>query len=310
MNSDIDRIIHWMVGTLELQTSIFHMGQYCGAWRASTSGRERASFHLVLRGGCHLEVEGRSPIKLEPRDAVFLLRDVPHVLRSDTADSQACEPRKMLPVHPPLKGGTALACGFLEFKGRISDLLVSSFPDFLILRANSPASASVAPLLDLVLAEAQRNETACSPVIERLTELLLFYVIREASQREDVATGLWTVVRRPQFLPLISHLLRAPGDNWGLEDMARVAHMSRASFCKNFSDSCGVPPAQFLLSLRMNIAAQRLREGESVGRAAEHVGYQSTAAFTRAFKKVIGEHPGAYQRVRRQKPTIELGVMH
>ena len=83
--------------------------------------------------------------------------------------------------------------------------------------------------------------------------------------------------------------------------MARLAHMSRASFCRHFADTCGQPPAQFLLQVRMKIAARRLQRGESVLRAAEHVGYNSQAAFTRAFKRVVGEQPGAFQRARRDQ---------
>jgi AraC-like DNA-binding protein len=78
--------------------------------------------------------------------------------------------------------------------------------------------------------------------------------------------------------------------------MARAAHMSRSSFYKHFSEASGQAPAQFLLALRMRIAAQRLHGGDSVERVAEHVGYGSYAAFSRAFKKVIGEQPGAFRR--------------
>jgi AraC-like DNA-binding protein len=83
--------------------------------------------------------------------------------------------------------------------------------------------------------------------------------------------------------------------------MAHAAHMSRASFCKHFSAACGLPPAQFVLLLRMKIAAQRLSAGETVERAATHVGYSSQAAFTRAFKRVIGDQPGAYRRRQRNR---------
>ena len=75
--------------------------------------------------------------------------------------------------------------------------------------------------------------------------------------------------------------------------------MSRASFCKHFASASGHSPAQFLLLLRMKIAARRLHDGVSVERAAELVGYRSHAAFTRAFKRVTGEQPGAYRRDQR-----------
>jgi AraC-like DNA-binding protein len=103
---------------------------------------------------------------------------------------------------------------------------------------------------------------------------------------------------------VVDGLLREPGREWSVDAMARLAHMSRASFCRHFVDTCGQPPAQFLLQVRMKIAARRLQRGDSVLRAAEHVGYNSQAAFTRAFKRVIGEQPGAFQRARRARwPT-------
>ena len=71
MNSDTDRLAHWLVSGLELDTTIFHVGQYCGPWRASTAGRERASFHLVLRGQSWLHLEGQAPILLAPGPAAI-----------------------------------------------------------------------------------------------------------------------------------------------------------------------------------------------------------------------------------------------
>ena len=86
MNADTDRIAHWFVSGLELDATVFHVGQYCGPWRASTAGRERASFHLVLRGHSWLHLDGQAPIRLGEREGVFLLRDIPHRL-SPEADS-------------------------------------------------------------------------------------------------------------------------------------------------------------------------------------------------------------------------------
>lgn len=311
MEPKTDRLVHWLVSGLELQTTVFHVGQYCGAWRASTAGRARASFHLVLRGHCFLHLEGQAPLELGPRDALFLLRDRPHSLTPERHPGPACVPRPMLPMQPVHPGGTSLACGFFEFRGPPGELLTEAFPDCLLLRAGSEAQRALAPLFDLLLAEADRDGEEPSPLIGRLTELLFFYLIRERARHAEIEAGLWAAASRPQFAPLVDRLLREPGRDWSVEDMARLANMSRASFFKHFLETCGVPPAQFLLSLRMNVAARRLREGESVTRAAEQVGYQSPAAFTRAFKKVIGEQPGAYQRARRQpgaRPAARVRV--
>jgi AraC-like DNA-binding protein len=303
MHTDTDRIVDWLVSGLELHASVFHVGQYCGDWRASTAGRGRASFHLILRGHCWLHIDRRKSVELGANDAVFLLRDLPHSLTAEPAPGPACAPRPMQPMNPPLDGGTGLACGFFDFDGLPAELLADAFPDCLLLRADTPALQSVKPLFALILAEAERENADASPLIARLTEMLFFYLLREMAQGEDIAAGLLAVASRPRFAPLLERLLRDPGRDWSADEMARLVNMSRASFFKHFIDTCGQPPAQFLLGLRMQIAARRLRGGESVLRAAEHVGYQSQAAFTRAFKKVIGEQPGAYQRTRLRSGT-------
>ncbi len=298
------RLIHWVVNGLELQASIFHVGQYCGAWRASTSGHAKASFHLVLKGHCYLHVPGQAAIYLREKEAVFLLRDVPHRL-TPFADAQAeCSVQTMQAFSENPDGATGLACGFFNFRGKAAEFLTQSFPDYLILRQDSPTLPHVAALFALIQREATLGEQEASPLITRLTELLLFYVIRYMAEAGEQLAGLWAVASRPEFSALLEQVLNDPAQPWPVERMASVSHMSRASFFKHFIDACEQSPAQFLVSLRMNIAARHLRRGDSVLRAAEYVGYQSPAAFTRAFTKVMGLNPGAYQRARRTPAAV------
>lgn len=309
MNAQTGKIVEWLVAGLEPEASLFHVGQYCGDWKASTAGRGRASFHLVLRGQCWLHREGQAPRQLRPREAVFLLRDVPHALTPTPQLPDGPSASQMRPMRPFADDGTALACGFFDFRELPGELLTTGFPESLILAADSPTLQAVAPLFDLMRGEAERDDQyAASPLIERLTELMFFYLLREVAYREDVEPGLWAACRSPQFATLIGDLLREPGRDWSAEDMARIANMSRARFFKHFIETSGQSPAQFLLGLRMRIAARRLRSGESVLRAAEHVGYYSQSAFTRAFRKVIGEGPGAYQRIHRTRVPAAEGV--
>ena len=125
MNSDTDRLAHWLVSGLELDTTIFHVGQYCGPWRASTAGRERASFHLVLRGQSWLHLEGQAPILLREREGVFFLRDIPHCLTPEAVVDASFQPRAMLPMNPPQPGACGLACGFFQFKGLLGELFTN-----------------------------------------------------------------------------------------------------------------------------------------------------------------------------------------
>ena len=164
MNANTDRIAHWFVSGLELEATVFHVGQYCGPWRASTAGRERASFHLVLRGHSWLHLDGQAPIRLGEREGVFLLRDIPHRLSPD-ADDTDCRPCDMRPMTPAIAGACGLACGFFSFRGQLGELFRSALPDYVneqvVLTVRHPVSkATLAELAKRVGAGRVRLETA------------------------------------------------------------------------------------------------------------------------------------------------------
>ncbi|WP_420997368.1 cupin domain-containing protein [Cupriavidus sp. 30B13] len=299
-----DRVVHWVLSSLELETTLFHLGQYCGTWRASVAGRLRAGFHVVLHGECWLHLPGAAaPARLQPGDAVFFLRDVPHHL-GPHAEPQAClADSAMLPLDvdiPPAQSATGLACGFFDFRPGLSEALLAPFPDYLVLRARDGEGdgdlAGTHALFGLIVAEARRGGSEPSPLIARLVDLLFFYVVRHLAARDDVAKGLWPLLRSAEFSGLMLALIRHPERTWTVEAMAALAHMSRATFCKRFAEASGQSPAAFLLLLRMKVAEQLLGGRCSIAQAAERVGYRSEAAFARAFKKATGVQPGAMRR--------------
>lgn len=115
---------------------------------------------------------------------------------------------------------------------------------------------------------------------------------------QKISAGLWAVMQCPEFVRLLEAMIKEPEKSWPVEVMANFSHMSRATFFKRFSKIAGQPPNLFLVMVRMKIAAQLLRQGRSITQTAEKVGYQSESAFSKAFKRTVGEQPGAYQRTR------------
>ena len=299
MSSRQDRLIHWLLGSLELDTTLFHLGQYCGSWQASISGLARAGFHLVLNGQCWLHLlEAGQSLPLQAGDAVFFLRDVPHTLspQADPALAKQAPRTTMAPLDFSVPKSVALACGFFEFRSQLNSIFLGSFPDYVVIPAAGNELAEARPLFDLILKEAQGAGEEPSPLITRLVDLLFFYVIRHLCQRQEVSAGLWAMLGQPEFAPLLQAIIEAPGREWTVEAMADLTHMSRATFFKRFQHTCGTSPSHFLLHIRMKLASQMIQEGMSLSRAAENVGYQSDAAFSRAFKKATGILPGAYRR--------------
>jgi AraC family transcriptional regulator, activator of mtrCDE len=303
-----DAFSDWLLEDLELHSTLFHVGQYCGAWQASTSGHRRASFHVVLHGRCwlHLPAGITRParsVALAAGDAVFLLSDQPHCLSPDAQPPapgrESARSGQMTPVDargPEVPDSLGLACGFFEFKSGLDDLVVGLLPDHVIARHDQPAQHGARQIFELIRAEALRDPHAPSPLIARLTSLLFVYTLRALDSNSELAPCFWALLRRPAFAPLIAAIVAAPGERWTTATMADFVHMSRARFCKQFAELAGQPPAQFVTLVRMKCAASMLSTGASMPDAAEQVGYQSESAFAQAFKRVTGLQPGAWRR--------------
>lgn len=288
-----------LLSSLEVASSLYHLGQYCGEWSASTSGRARGSFHLVLHGDCwlHLPQEPRS-IALAAGDGVFFLRDVPHFLspHADPGADAGAGRRGMIALSPQRPDGTGLACGFFQFSTDIGTAISDALPDYLLLRADDARFGPARTLFQLILAESSGASPACGPLIERLTNLLLFYMLRGLVADDAQARGQLALARDPAMSALLRAVSANPGLPWTLNEMAGHVHMSPATFHRRFSLLSATTPAQWLQGLRMRTAARLLSRGWRIAEAAEHVGYQSPAAFSRLFQRIMGQPPSAWRR--------------
>ena len=309
MPSQVDAFSAWLLDDLELKSTLFHVGQYCGNWQASTSGHRRASFHVVLHGECWIHLPARPgraarSVGLSAGDAVFLLADQPHCLSPDPLPPERGHESARAGTMTPLDtsgreapGSLGLACGFFEFKSGLDDLMLGLLPDHVIARHDQPAQHGARQIFELVRAEALHDPQAPSPLIARLTGLLFVYTLRSLDGNEELAPCFWALMRRPAFAPLVAAIVAEPGKRWTTASMAEFSHMSRARFCKLFAELSGQPPAQFVTLVRMKLAASMLSTGVSTPEAAEQVGYLSESAFAQAFKRVTGVQPGAWRRI-------------
>lgn len=303
----IDDVLSPLIDSLRWRSTVFHVGQYCGAWQGSTAGHQQASFHFVLQGEAWLHRPSHDALRLRAGDAVFFCRDEPHQMSSAQHGRDACRPRPMQPSWPLQADGTALACGFFETDGALSQWLLASLPGPLFLRADADgadaaaARAVFALMRDEADRSTQRSTDAPSAAMARLVDLLLLYVLRHAVSLHTLGPlaglrGLWALATHRDLAALLQRLLADPAADWSTERMAEVVHLSRAAFFRRFQQATGEAPAQFLVRLRMVLAAERLRRGDSVERAAEQAGYQSPSAFHRAFVRVMGAQPGRVRR--------------
>ena len=292
-------LVDWLLESLELDASLFHVGRYCGGWHASTHGLARASFHLIVQGRCWLHIDGQPrSIPLNAGDAVFLLRDLNYRLSSaeETALAQTLPRRAMTALDSQAQDGVGLVCGFFHFKSGLSSLIIEGLPDWIILRAGDPSSSAARALFELILQECERLPAPSSALLERLSHLLFLYVLRQQMADNQSLGGLVALARNPQFAPLLDQLIAQPQLPWSLESMAASTGLSRSAFFKRFNELAGQSPGQVFLALRIRHACQLLRTNHTVEQVCAAVGYQSIAAFTRAFAKSVGVQPGAFRK--------------
>ncbi|CAG4906572.1 AraC family transcriptional regulator [Paraburkholderia saeva] len=311
MLHNTDKLAEWLLSSLELKSTVFHVGQYCGTWQASTAGHQRASFHVVLHGECWLHLPASAErdahsLRLSTGDAVFLLRDMPHCLSPNPYPPASVEESGRIGTMSPLvssdgaptvlKGGVGIACGFFEFSSALDDMLLSLLPDHIVARRDNPSLDGARAIFELIRVEALRAGQVPSPLIARLTDLLFVYALRALRADDEIDPCFWSLMRRAEFAPLVTAIIESPGERWTTDTMATFVHMSRARFCKHFVEISGQPPAQFVTLIRMKLAAAMLKNGARTPDAAERVGYQSESAFSQAFKRVTGVQPGAWRR--------------
>jgi AraC-like DNA-binding protein len=192
--------------------------------------------------------------------------------------------------------GVGLVCGFFHFKSGLSSLIIDGLPDWIILRAGDPSLNAARALFDLILQECQRQPAPSSTLLERLSHLLFLYVLRQQATDNQNLGGLVALAKHPTFAPLLEKLIEHPEQPWPLETMAACTGLSRSAFFKRFNELARQSPGQVLLVLRIRHACQLLKANNTVEQACAAVGYQSIAAFTRAFTKSIGVQPGAFRK--------------
>src|ERR1700710_1344634 len=156
-----EKIADWLLAGLELKSTLFHVGQYCGNWRASTAGHQEASFHVVLHGDSCLHLAARpgraaESIRLSAGDAVFLLRDMPHCLSPLAAaplpgheDERMGSMQNLPDADAPQPHSVGLACGFFEFRSGLDDQLLALLPDHIVARHDATVPDGPCAVFDL-----------------------------------------------------------------------------------------------------------------------------------------------------------------
>jgi len=263
-------------------------------------------YHAITRGTCWACVGDEPPLPLSAGDVVVIPHGDAHVLSTEPGlrgeqdvDRYRAPADMELPVSITMGAGGAVSagfvCGFLGCDVRPYNPLVHSLPRVFKV---SDLGGSLSAYVQIALAESKTPRIGGASVLGRLSELMFVDVIRRyletlPSERLNWLSGL----RDPQIGRALSEMHRDPARNWTLEGLAHKVAMSRSAFAERFMTFVGTPPIQYLMNWRIQIAAGKLANTkDTVAVVANRVGYDSEAAFSRAFKKLVGSSPSEWRR--------------
>jgi AraC-like DNA-binding protein len=279
-------------------------------------------YHLIVKGGSWAATDGVPPVHLDSGDIVMFPRGDAHVLSSAPGmraphDDGAWvfatrnDPKPIpLAYHargvepgatmPPGEASTIAICGFIGCDLRPFNPLIESLPRLLHLPAGG-VGAWVAPVLHQAVSESRQHRPGSAAALERVSEMVFVDAARRHLEALPPDASGWLAALRDRHVGRAIGLLHERlAEPWTIDELGRQIGMSRSALHERFVKLVGQPPMQYLTNWRMQRGAVLLREGSAtVATIAQEVGYDSEAAFARAFKRLVGQPPAAWRRAQR-----------
>lgn len=315
--SDVLRVAH-------LTGGVFLHAEFSAPWCMATQvGPERCApylgpashlilYHYVIEGELRVRVEGEpeESLVVGAGEVVVLPRNDLHLMGSDlgippVAGGDVIHARDDGGLFTIRHGGggarTRMVCGFLGCDGGEANPVIATLPRMLKLDVGQGSAAAwIRSTFQYAAEEIAAGRPGSETVLAKLSELLFVESVRRyvADMPAD-QTGWLAGLRDPFVARALALLHRDIARPWTVDDLCREAGLSRSALADRFIRLVGVPPMRYLGNWRMQVACQRLRNtSASLAQIAVQVGYDSEAAFSRAFKKAVGLAPATWRRTR------------
>ena len=282
-------------------------------------------FHGVADGSCWASLLDGDAIRLNAGDLVLFPQGDHHVMSSAPGlRAKLVDPSVYFAPRPPQlpfsltvseqgmvtgahtagSNQIKVVCGFLGFDAKPFNPLLASMPRVLRMPGLAADGSSwISSFLHSAVEESHRKRPGGEAVLERMSEMLFVEVVRRYVDTLPLEqTGWLAGIRDPAVGRALALMHQKPGAAWTLERLGEEAAVSRSSLHERFVYLVGQPPMQYLAQWRMQVAAGRLRDSDAkVMQIALEVGYENEAAFSRAFRRAVGESPAAWRRARRAR---------
>lgn len=264
-------------------------------------------FHLIASGSCVVEVVGAGPVNVSAGDILlvpfaddhrFWSGEGAEAVRADTLLRSSNLPGMGRINHGGDGEALRMVCGFIESSEFLIAPVFRTLPPLLVDRTgDDKVSALLASTVHQIITLAEETEPGTEIVLGRLMEILFIEVLRRYTTRLPAnAKGWFAAVNDPLLSRALQIVHGEPARRWTVDDIAREAGSSRTVLAERFNAVLGQSPIEYITQWRMQLAAERLRNGrDSLAAIAAAIGYESEAAFNRAFKRVTGVTPGRWR---------------
>jgi AraC-like DNA-binding protein len=275
------------------------------------SAEHVAFFHFLTEGACKVRLDdGAETLEVVAGDLILIPQDEKHLLGSDLqlapmdAESMMGTAVAMDADFVQMRHGgggavTRFVCGFIACSRSVCRPLFEALPRVLrIPIGDGPASALLRELLRMGVRESSAARPGAESMLAKLSEFMFVEAMRRYVESLPPGGKGWLAgVRDTQIGRALALMHGEPGRAWTVDEMAREVALSRSALAERFTALVGEPPIQYLMRWRLALAAQTLRSGmDAVARVAERSGYESEAAFSRAFKREFGMPPAAWRK--------------
>jgi AraC-like DNA-binding protein len=269
------------------------------------------AYHVITQGRCFAGIIGEEPTAVEAGEVIVFTRCDPHVMSSSPGMRADPLPPAALDGASPSQlpfyltfgerepVSTKLVCGYLACDARPFNPLLDNLPR--VIKSGDPRREDqgwLGQFIRLATMESKEKRAGGESVLAKLSELMFIEVVRRHLAALPPEQAGWLAGLRDPFIGKALSLMHGrPAQDWTIEELAKQVGLSRSVLAERFSDLVGMPPIQYLANWRMQIATGLLSSGNpNIATIAAEVGYGSEAAFSRAFKKIVGVPPSDWRR--------------
>ncbi|MDW3182785.1 AraC family transcriptional regulator [Roseobacter sp.] len=296
---------------LRLRGSIYFHTDFHRPWGIKVPAhRNVIRFHMAVQGECLFRINGvEQNIHLGPKDLIVIPHGKSHEI-ADSAESQASDIEELVATFGfeasgALRSGDGLddrpcklVCGHFEFEKGASHPLLDALPNYALLQSGEDMENQWFEFaVRFMSSEILSGQSGSNAVVHRLAEIVFIHAIRNHVRKTGDNVGILAAILDPRISSALFRIHQQPGHAWTVHKLAALAGMSRTTFSEKFRKMVCMTPLEYVTYWRVQIAKRQLEDNRmTLAEIAFAAGYNSEAAFNRAFKRECGVTPGQLRR--------------